>query len=147
MATTVKCKLPLYADDRILLVLDKDPKVISDTLPRNVDTCNNWLLDNRLSLHLEKTEAMICGTKCKIKNKAGSEVKCKDTTIKTTTEVKYLGVKLDDTPSGKEILDTVEKKCTCRIKCLNRQARCFPRALKRPSVNHILMVCCYVADS
>ncbi len=109
--------------------------MISETLSENLETCNDWLIDNRLSLHLSKTEAMFCGTKCKIKNKEGFEVKCKKTTINSTTEVKYLGVKIDETLSGKGIIDTILKKCNGRIKFLYTQARCFPTALKRPYVN------------
>ncbi len=63
---------------------------IDETLSDNLEACNDWLIDNRLSLHLGKTEAMIRGTKCKIKNKEGFRVKCKNTTINSTTEVKYL---------------------------------------------------------
>ncbi len=100
-------------------------------LSENLESCNDWLIDNRLSLHLGKTEAMICGTKCKIKSKGGFEVKCKNTTINSTTEVKYLGVKIDETLSGKDIIDTILKKCNGRIKFLYRQARCFPTALKK----------------
>ncbi len=117
------------AEDSILLDSDKDPKVISETLLRNLDTCNDWLIDNRLSLHLGKTGAMICGTKHKIKNKEGFAVKCRDTTLKTITEVRYLGVTLDDTLSGEGVLDTNVNKFSGRIKFLYRQARCFPRAL------------------
>ncbi len=51
--------------------------------------------------------------------------------FKTTTEVRYLGVKLDDTLSGEGILDTIVKKCSGRIKFLYRQARCFPKTLKK----------------
>ncbi len=74
---------------------------------------------------------MLCGgAKCKIKNKEGFGVKCKDMPIETVTEVKYLGVKIDETPSGEGILDTLVKKCTGRIKFLYRQAGCLPTALK-----------------
>ncbi len=48
----------------------------------------------------------------------GFQAKCKDTAIKPTTEVKYLGIILDDTLSGEGILDTIVKKCTSRIKTL-----------------------------
>ncbi len=89
MAALRKCKLLLYADDSLLLTSDKDTKAIAETLLRNLDICNDWLVDNRLSLHLGKTEAMICATKQKTKNTEGFTVKCRDTTIKTTTEVKY----------------------------------------------------------
>ncbi len=45
--------------------------------------------------------------------------------------MKYLGVKIDETLSGKGIIDTILKKCNGRIKFLYRQARCFPTALKK----------------
>ncbi len=51
------------------------------TLSRELETCSEWLVDNRLSLHQGKTEAMLCGAKCKIKNKEGFGTKCKDTPI------------------------------------------------------------------
>ncbi len=95
MAISTECKLLLYADDSILLTSDKDPKAIGDTLSRNLDTCNDRMVDNRLSLHLGKTEAMICSTKQKAKSTEAFKVKCGDTTIKTSTGVKYLGVHLD----------------------------------------------------
>ncbi len=78
MAASTKCKLLLYADDSILITSDKGPKAIAETLSRNLDTCNDWLVDNRLLLHLGKTEAMICATKQKTKNTEGFTVKCRD---------------------------------------------------------------------
>ncbi len=130
MELAVKWKLLLYPDDSVL-ASNKNPKEILETLSENLETCNDWLIDNRLSLHLGKTEAMICGTKCKIKKKEGFAVKCKDTTLNSTTEVKYLGIKIDETLSGSGILDTILKKCNGRIKFLYRQDRCFPEALKK----------------
>ncbi len=53
----------------------------------------------------------------------------KNTVINFSTKVKYLGVKIDETLSGKGIIDTVVKKCNGRITFLYRQARCFPTAL------------------
>ncbi len=74
---------------------------------------------------------MICATKQKTKNTEGFTVRCRDTIIKTTTEVKYLGVNLDNSLSGEGILDNIVKKCSGRIKFLYRQVRSFPRSLKR----------------
>ncbi len=54
-----------------------------------------------------------------------------NTEINSSTEVKYLGVKIDESLSGKAIIDTILKKCNGRIKFLYRQARCFPTALKK----------------
>ncbi len=52
MPMSVECKLLLYADDSILLVSQ-----LFDTLSRDLlETCNEWLIDNRLSLHLGPKE-------------------------------------------------------------------------------------------
>ncbi len=69
--------------------------------------------------------------KNKQKNTEGFTAKCRDITIKTATEVKYLGVNLDNSRSGEGILDNIVKKCSARIKFLYRQARSFPRSLKK----------------
>ncbi len=42
---------------------DKDPRAVSDTLSEELESCNELLVDNRLLLHLGKTEAMLCGDK------------------------------------------------------------------------------------
>ncbi len=89
-------------------------------LSKKLESCSEWLVDNRLSLHLGKTEAMLCGTKRKMRSKEGFGVKCKDTLIDSVSEVKYLGVKIDETLSGEGILKTFVKKCTGRIKFLYR---------------------------
>ncbi len=74
---------------------------------------------------------MICATKYKTENTQGFTVKCRDRTITTTTEVKYLGVNLDNSLSGEGILGNIVKKCSDRIRFLHRQARSFPRSLKK----------------
>ncbi len=127
MPVSVKSKLLLCADDSALLVSHRDPRVISNTLSQELESCNGWLIDNRLSLHLGKTEVVLCGTKRKMRNAEDFEVKYKDTAIDSVSEVKYLGIKIDKTLSGEGTLDTVVKKCTGRIKFLYRQAGCLQR--------------------
>ncbi len=61
---------------------------------------------------------MLCGTKQKMRSKEPFGVKCKDTPIDYVSEVKYLGIKIDETLSGEGILETIVKKCTGRIKFL-----------------------------
>ncbi len=79
MSVSVKSKLLLYADDSALLVSHRDHRVISNTLSQELESCNEWLTENRV--HLGKTEAILCGTKRKMKNTEDFEVKYKDTAI------------------------------------------------------------------
>ncbi len=74
---------------------------------------------------------MLCGTKRKMRSKEGFGVKCKDTPIDSVSEVKYLGMKIDETLSGDGILETIVQKCTGRIKFLYMQAGCLPTAVKK----------------
>ena len=52
MVASVDCKLLLYADDSALLVSDKNPKCVADKLSKELESCRQWLVDNKLSLHL-----------------------------------------------------------------------------------------------
>ena len=65
MSAAVKSKLLLYADDSALLVSGKDVKVIEQTLSRELESVRDWLIDNKLSLHLGKTESILFGGKKK----------------------------------------------------------------------------------
>jgi hypothetical protein len=62
-----ECKLILYADDRAILFAHKNPSIISQKLGQTLESCSSLLVDNKLSLQLEKTECLIFGSKCKLK--------------------------------------------------------------------------------
>ena len=63
----IKCKLFLYADDSAPIISGTDPKQIAEKLTKELELYQQWLMDNKLSLHLGKTEAIIVGTKRKLK--------------------------------------------------------------------------------
>ena len=66
MKAAVKCELLLYADDSALIVFGKNVHLIEQTLSTELHNVSQWLVDNRLSLHLGKTEAILYGSKHKI---------------------------------------------------------------------------------
>uniref|UniRef100_A0A3Q0RRW8 Reverse transcriptase domain-containing protein n=1 Tax=Amphilophus citrinellus TaxID=61819 RepID=A0A3Q0RRW8_AMPCI len=49
--------LLLYADDMALIVADSSVKVIQHRLSNKMELIREWLIDNRLSLHYDKTES------------------------------------------------------------------------------------------
>ncbi len=85
----------LYADVSVLLVSGKNPKDIWNTLTKELQSCSEWLVDNKLSLHLEKTEAILCGSRRKLKNAQDFEVKCNGVSTSSVSVVKYLGINID----------------------------------------------------
>ena len=97
MATSIEadCKLILYADDSAILFAHKDPKVISQKLSKVMETCSEWLIDYKLSLHLCKTECVLFGSQRKLKKVEHFTIFCKDHQIKSQDSVKYLGLFID----------------------------------------------------
>ena len=67
ISTDKDCKLILYADDSAIFFAHKDPVVISAKLSSVLSQCSSWLVNNKLSLHLGKTECILFGPKRKLK--------------------------------------------------------------------------------
>ena len=118
-----QCKLILYADDSAILFAHKDPNVISSKLGNVLESCSSWLVDNKLSLHLGKTECVMFGSKRKLKHVDDFKIVCNGHTIKSTQSVKYLGLNIDNTLSGETIVNNIVSKVNSRLKFLYRQAR------------------------
>ena len=55
------CKLLLYANDITILFSHKDPDQIAHKLGKVLESCSDWLFDNKLSLQLGKTECIFLG--------------------------------------------------------------------------------------
>ena len=66
MSQSVSCDLLLYADDSCLIVTHKDISYIENTLNSNLSSLSDWLVDNKLSIHLGKTESILFGTRTKL---------------------------------------------------------------------------------
>ena len=61
MKAAVKCKLLLYADISALLVSGKDVLETERILSEELGAASEWLCENRLSLHLGKTQSILFG--------------------------------------------------------------------------------------
>ena len=120
MPISVKCKLLLYADDSALIVSGFDSKEIAEELSRELESCRQWLIDNKLSLHLGKTEAILFGSRRKLKRTNSFDVKCGEIKVKNVNSVKYLGLQIDNNLSGTSVIEEIIKKCNTRLKFLYR---------------------------
>jgi len=131
MPNCVDCMLLQYADDSALIVSDKDPLKIGQQLSRNLESCNNWLIDNKLSLHMGKTELILFGTKRKLKNWQNYTIECEGQVIQATPSVKYLGLTIDQYLNGDEMARGIIKKVNSRLKFLYRQANFLDQNIKK----------------
>ena len=95
MTGALNCRLSLYADDSALVYSGPDPNLVASFLSHELDKCRKWLIDNRLSLHLGKTECILFGSKRRLRNDLEFKVSLDGTTVKRVTSTKYLGVFID----------------------------------------------------
>ena len=58
--------LLLYADDSALMVSGRNVTEIDTTLTVELNSIHKWLVDNKLSLHLGKTNTILFGSKKRI---------------------------------------------------------------------------------
>jgi len=131
MQLSLECDLSLYADDSALLAYGKDLEQLSEFLSNQLSQCNRWLVDNRLSLHLGKTEVIVFGSRKRLKNVTEFNVKCGDTMIKRVTSVKYLGVILDEVLSFRDFVGGVLKRAGGKLSFLYRQSKLLSSHYRR----------------
>ena len=82
ISVSADCKLILYADDSAIMFAHKNHEVISQKLSNVMESCSNWLVDHKLSLHLVKTECVLFDPRRKLRSIANFHVQCKDHIIK-----------------------------------------------------------------
>ena len=85
---------------RPCLVSGKDVLEIERILSVELGAVNEWLCENRLSLHLGKTQSILFGSKKRISKCSELHVTCNGSVIGSESEVTYLGAILDQTLSG-----------------------------------------------
>ena len=62
MSAMVKNKLLLYADDSGILVAGKNRSQVEKDLSRDLKLISQWLIENKLPLHLGKNESILFGS-------------------------------------------------------------------------------------
>ena len=99
-----------------------NPAVIANRLSSELSNCKRWLTDNRLSLHLGKTESMLFGSCRKLKRVEQFQVSCDGTAVVRVSTVKYLGVTLDASLNGSTHVSKMLKTCMGRLSFLYRNS-------------------------
>ena len=125
MASAVRCKLLLYADDSALIASGKNVADIESTLSSELEYVSNWLIDNKLSLHLGKTQSILFGSKRRLSTGVKLNVICNGNVIESKSNFTYLGVTLDQFLSGEIIASNILYKSSNKLKCLYRNAGKF----------------------
>ena len=104
------CKLLLYADDSTIIFSHKNPEFISQKLGKELESCSEWLIDDKLSLHLGKMECILFGHKRKLTTITDFQITCHGHVIKSQSHIKYLGIDIDQNLSGEITVNIIKIK-------------------------------------
>ena len=121
-AISPTCNLFLYADDSALLASHQNKSVVENSLSTELKNVCDWLSDNRLSLHLGKTEAILFGSKAKLAKSTCLSIKINQVLITAKDKINYLGCILDNCLTGEHMARKALAKINQRIKFLARKA-------------------------
>ena len=115
----------IYADDAAFVISGKNVSNIELSLSKNLESLSKWLEENKLSLHLGKTESILFGTHKKLAIRNDMNIQCKGIDIDSKPCVKYLGVNIDQDMSGTTIGSNYIKKINGKLKFLHRKVSFF----------------------
>ncbi|XP_061908000.1 uncharacterized protein LOC133653025 [Entelurus aequoreus] len=120
MSSACDCELFLFADDSALLVSGKDKSQVEKILSAELCRTCTWLADNKLSIHLGKTESILFGSHINLKKVNDFTIKVGDIVITRKDEVTYLGSILEANLSCDKMATKVIKKVNQRTRFLYR---------------------------
>ena len=111
----------MYADDTNLTASSDDLHCLQTILNSELNNIYQWLVANKLTLNVDKTEYMIIGTRQKLNHLSHDmEVHIGEKKLKQVTSKKVLGVTIDDQLSWEEQVDNISKKVSQGIGVLRR---------------------------
>ena len=140
MEAVVRNKLLLYADDSGILMAGKDIQYITSQLTDDLTSISKWLTDNKLALHLGKTESILFASKPKLSSCDRLVIVhvCNENLISSNKSVKYFGANLDQCLSGESIANQVIKKANAKLKFLYRKRSFLNRYTKQLLVSSLI---------
>ena len=116
-----------YAGDSGLTFQHKDVYTTEHQLNKDFANLCEWIVDNKLSIHLgeEKTKLILFGSKLKLKDAGKLNIMYNGSEIKQYSKVTYLGCLLDEAMSGESMEFKKIKKINQKLKFLYRKNRSY----------------------
>ena len=97
----------LFADDACLILANKDQKLLEITVNQELQKIEDWIQINKLTVNYEKSKFVIFNRKNSTKQ---FRIKMQGNQIEQLTDIKYLGIQLDDKLNWKKQINRVKTK-------------------------------------
>lgn len=112
----------MYADDTNISLAASNPINIENEMNNELKNLNRWLLANKLSLNVAKTEFMLIGSRQRLQTCDDYQINLQidGNIIKKVEKTKSLGVFIDENLTWKPHIDHISKKISSGIGALKR---------------------------
>jgi hypothetical protein len=132
----------LFADDTSVIITDSNRRDFNITANQMFQDINTWFNVNLLTLNFNKTQYLEFGTKNY--HNVNTQIKYDQKCITNTTEIKFLGLTIDDTLSWKQHIEQViNKMCSAGYAMRNIKHIVPVDILRVISFAHILSIISY----
>ena len=91
----MKCKSHLYADDTVLLTVEKYAQNIEIKMNTELEKARRWFTENRLTFNAKKTKYVIFGNARKTEQLGDISINLSANKLDQVESFKYLGVHFD----------------------------------------------------
>lgn len=129
----------LFADDTVLVVKNKSLEGAIRMMNEDLDRIYNWLNLNKLKLNNDKTKWMTITRGQNINNRTTQTVKIANEQIERVSEIKYLGIVIDENLNFDKQIGACVKKTASKVNFLCRISRNFTLDTKKIIYNSIVL--------
>ena len=129
----------LFADDTNLTTSGISAEVVQSQLNEDLEKVHRWLLANKLTLNIEKTEYMLIGSRQRLNDIQTPTIRLGDTEVNRVSEIKTLGVVVDDQLLWKNHVDATIAKVSKGIGMLRRMKPYVPKFTLMHVYNALIM--------
>ncbi len=119
MKIAINYKFIFYVNDSIIMVSYKDPKVTETKLAIELNSINNWVIENNASLHPRKCESMLFASKRKCKRISDFNVVLNGTTVNAKSNITYRGSVIDRSLLGQGNVSNITKTSNGKLKFIS----------------------------
>ena len=133
----------LFADDTTVIWHNYSLLDLKNQAQMGLDQIQNWLVSNKLSLNIQKTNFMLFGPPPLIASKNSFKVTINNLEVAIVKEAKFLGLMIDEKLSWESHIKKVNKTINFSIFTLSRIKRLLSISTKR-SLYHSL-ICSHLA--
>ena len=127
-----------FADDTNLLLVDNSLKKINKHINHDLKHFNTWLRANRISLNTSKTKVLLFRPKSKRNITKDLNFRISDQYILRTTQVKYLGLTVNEHLDWDLCFSQLKRKLNCSIGLLAKIRHFTPKHLLKTLYFHYL---------